>query len=529
MKQAIHIAYPAVVAWLLVTGCAQIRGIEGGEKDARPPALVAAYPPPLTTSFAGNVIQLVFDEYVQLGNLQEELVVSPPLSRPVKGEIRRKSVVLTLQEQLLPNTTYTFSFGNAISDFHEGNVLDFNYVISTGTVIDSLRVSGRIRECWTGKPAGGVRVMLYADTSAGNVLEGMPLYCTRADEEGNYLLDHLAGGRYHLVALDDRNPNYRLDAGELVAFQDSLLRTGIDTLARDMCLSSSLVQEPRWGELKPDSSGMFRMPWDYRLPLPGVRALEEGLQVSGFSDAETDSATWWLTGVPPDTETPVAFSPDGFPGDTLLMPFFRQESDLPFGLSGKPPQKLVPGSDRELRFSRPLAPGEPARVTFMADDSSGFDAELRVDDLRPDRAHLHVPGLPPGAYTVEIPPGELASLNGAPNDTIRWKAGIAGPDELGLLKVACMAGNLSVPVTVELRNKLQGQVFRRRVSLPGEVVFGQLEPAEYELRMWQDQNANGRWDGVDFFSRVQPEWMRVFDGAIQVRANWEQTISWDSP
>lgn len=56
-----------------------------------------------------------------------------------------KYILIQWEDTLKANTTYNFNFGNSIADNNEGNVLPYyNFVFSTGSIIDSLYISGNV-------------------------------------------------------------------------------------------------------------------------------------------------------------------------------------------------------------------------------------------------------------------------------------------------------------------------------------------------------------------------------------------------
>ena len=59
--------------------CARRGRPTGGPKDAAPPVLLKAEPDNMTINFKENKIRLYFDELVKLEDVQEQLIVSPPL------------------------------------------------------------------------------------------------------------------------------------------------------------------------------------------------------------------------------------------------------------------------------------------------------------------------------------------------------------------------------------------------------------------------------------------------------------------
>src|SRR6218665_1406047 len=136
---------------LFYVRCAQQVPLSGGKRDIVPPKPVSAMPANNSRNFNSELIVLQFNEYVKLNDLTNQLVISPKLKTTPDIEADRKSIRIKLKkEELSPNTTYRFSFGRAVADMNEGNVLpDFEYVFSTGDVIDSLRIKGRVSDAFT--------------------------------------------------------------------------------------------------------------------------------------------------------------------------------------------------------------------------------------------------------------------------------------------------------------------------------------------------------------------------------------------
>jgi len=130
--------------------CARRGRPTGGPKDVTPPVLLKAEPANMTINFEENKIRLYFDELVKLEDVQEQLIVSPPLKylpdiTPQGGA--NKFVEIRIKDTLQENTTYTLNFGQSIVDNNEGNPSSFlTYVFSTGDYIDSLAVKGAIRD-----------------------------------------------------------------------------------------------------------------------------------------------------------------------------------------------------------------------------------------------------------------------------------------------------------------------------------------------------------------------------------------------
>ena len=210
---------------VLFTGCGQVMAPTGGPRDTIPPRLLNAVPANGTTNFNGKKITLNFDEYVQLGELQQNLLVSPTPKKPPYIDWKLKSVIIKLNDTLEANTTYVINMGNSIKDLNEGNVLkNFSYVFSTGSFIDSLEFSGQVKLAETGKIDTTLIVMLYKNQADSAVLKQKPNYIARLDGLGNFKFHNLAAGTYKLYALQDLNGSriYN-DKKELFAFANEAI------------------------------------------------------------------------------------------------------------------------------------------------------------------------------------------------------------------------------------------------------------------------------------------------------------------
>src|SRR4051812_24340446 len=95
---------------LVQTGCANIVPPQGGPRDSVPPKLESVNPRDSARNFTGKKIVLEFDEFVQIDNIQENLLVSPvPKVNPLIDS-KLRTVTVTIKDTLQPNTTYSINF-----------------------------------------------------------------------------------------------------------------------------------------------------------------------------------------------------------------------------------------------------------------------------------------------------------------------------------------------------------------------------------------------------------------------------------
>lgn len=215
----------------LCLNCAQVGSPTGGPRDEDPPKVLESIPANYSSYFEAKKIQITFDEYIVLDNVNQELIVSPPMEEQPEVKLRKRTLIIEFEEELKENTTYTFNFGNAIKDLHEGNKLqNFEYVFSTGAVLDSMSVKGSLQNAETlEKPQDPISIMLYTDLRDSVPLTEIPMYVGRSNDSGVFSVNNLRPGEYKVFALKDGNNNLLFDLPtEEIAFLDTTLTVSTD-------------------------------------------------------------------------------------------------------------------------------------------------------------------------------------------------------------------------------------------------------------------------------------------------------------
>lgn len=207
------------------SGCGQIGMPTGGPRDSIPPELNSASPALKSTNVTGNKITLTFNEYVEVKDAQTNVLVSPMPKKNPSVDYKLKTVTVKLKDSLLPNTTYSINFGNAIVDVNEGNVLKgFTYVFSTGNKIDSLTLSGKVIIAETGKADSTLLALLYRNADDSSVQKRKPDYIARLKGDGSFEFVNLPAGNFNIYALKDGDGGFSYNSKkELFAFIDSTI------------------------------------------------------------------------------------------------------------------------------------------------------------------------------------------------------------------------------------------------------------------------------------------------------------------
>ncbi|MDX1784370.1 MAG: Ig-like domain-containing protein, partial [Aequorivita vladivostokensis] len=237
------------IAFLMILSfvdCAKKGSPSGGPRDTIPPVIVRSSPENYTTNFTGDEIEIRFDEYIKLKDVNKELIISPPMKyAPIITPLSTsKTLKIKILDTLKPNTTYSFNFGNSIVDNNEENKFNYyKYIFSTGSYIDSLKLSGRVRDAEFIAPEIPTTVMLYEvnETFTDSIIYSeKPTYITvTKDSTGVFELTNLKEGKYLLLALKEKNNDYIFQPqNDKIGFERELI-----TLPTDSTYTLTLFKE----------------------------------------------------------------------------------------------------------------------------------------------------------------------------------------------------------------------------------------------------------------------------------------------
>ena len=195
------------ISLVFLQSCAQMASPTGGKKDTLAPVVINSIPLNKSKNYKGKKIELNFNEYVAVKNLNQELLITPSIGN-YETRIRPMGLTLVLDSTLKDSTTYTFNFRNAIEDIAEQNKgKNVKLVFSTSNSIDSLKIQGQVKHLLTNKKVDNVTVGLYPYTDTLSIDKAKPYYFVRTDTSGTYALENLAAGKYYIAAFEDGNNN----------------------------------------------------------------------------------------------------------------------------------------------------------------------------------------------------------------------------------------------------------------------------------------------------------------------------------
>ncbi len=220
-----------VICALMLAACASMGRPEGGPRDELPPVFVSSNPAPGSLNVNRNRITLTFDENVQLTEASSKVVISPVQKQMPSISAGGRHINVELRDTMLPNTTYTIDFADAIKDLNEGNVLDGLAIdFSTGDSIDTLCISGMVLEARNLEPAQGMLVGIYSNLSDTAITSLQLERIAKTNQLGQFTVRNLKPGQYQIFALNDVNRDYRWDRTEDVAFYDVAVSPATETI-----------------------------------------------------------------------------------------------------------------------------------------------------------------------------------------------------------------------------------------------------------------------------------------------------------
>ncbi len=526
---------------IFICGCANVVAPTGGERDALPPKVLSSNPKNLTTNFQGDEIKISFDEFFILNNPAAEIYLSPIAIQPLKWKTRKKNLIITLPDSLKSNTTYTLHFGNSITDNTEGNKLEgYNYVFSTGPVIDSFRIQGILSDAKTQKPQKGFLVMLYSSTEDSVVAKSKPDYFARADESGQFVLDHLHEGRYRLFCLSDKNANYLFDQpNEEIAFVDTLIF--VHDTAAFYSLNSFLTPQEKTVLLSSFTSDNKKISFAFNRLVKefSIKTISDSTQILFQSNNKTgDTVYAWINTTQADS---VFFQLQmNNESDSVGVKLRYASSVQTKGLNtkfsirtnlfgSKNSYGLFPKQKFELYFSYPLKSISTDILPTLFIDSTNETKNIlfikKIDSLTQlPYAFCKDEFFSPLKYKMIIPAGLIEDVYGNINDSMAFS--FSQLEETA-------AGNLTI--TIKCKDSLNQYIAQlisvNTISREWKLVNGNnvfelkaLIPGSYKLQFIRDENRNGKWDSGDYWKKKQPEKIIIYNKEITVRPNWDLEI-----
>lgn len=532
----------------------------GGPKDTIPPVIVKVTPEAYALNFplTGGKVAILFDEYTVVKEAND-ILLSPPMKKKPLSKVKGKSIVVTMQDTLMPDRTYTIDFGQALADNNEGNLAPrYVYTFSTGSEIDSMYLTGKVIDCQTLKPCPKILVAAYSDPSDSACFNTFPDAASRTDEWGFFTLRNIKPADFRIIAFtdEDGDSKYNPDSDN-VAFLDStfkpfsVVRDSIyelqsfdmkDTVKcseRKAMMELSLFKElqsvqylQNYGRINEKFGFLKFSAGDVDIRKMDFFGIDSSDILIQYNPAR-DSLNFWITsqyhiedsvmlrlsymktdstGVLVETDETVSM---GMPTDSVLLKKIKDhEKDTTFKFTLTTTNETVEQEGIVLECDVPIRDICLDSLKFVETNPKNqtFDRKLKfMKDTADIRRFILLPEekLTVGyTYNLTIPQGAFININGLPN--AEEKSKIELPNDENLSSIALHVTDVDTRYIVELVNDKKDKVYRKfTVDCDTTLSCPYLKMEKYSIRITQDSNRNGIYDMGNLLARRQPEKVRI--------------------
>ena len=579
-----------IIAAAVMYSCANIGNPSGGPIDKTPPIFMRSNPTPNAVNVKDRKIEIFFDEIVTLKDPSTKIIVSPAQTEMPRMSALGRKVTVELVDSLLPNTTYTIDFSNSIQDNNEGNAIDnFAFAFSTGSVIDSMRVSGYVLDSRTLEPMQSVVVGLQSNLADSAFHKEKLQRVALTNDRGQFTIRNVSPGSYHIFALKDLDRDYKFgNPTEDIAFLDSIIvpsigsREAADTVYNDLNEIDTIMRATRPAYFPNDILlSMFNEDRKSQYLANNLRVDSTRISLTFAAASDTlpslsivgrnDVPDQWYTLERSQTNDTLTYwirPPHLVSADTLMVATTYLRTDTASNLSW--------GTDTlKFTFQR-----QKAKKKKKNEETDSLE-QIRFMELHPlanGTQEVYAPlllqtGTPIERYSREafhlqrklqndttFYPAEIKSI--ALRDStlsrrdlmlkVDWEPGaaytlavdsLAMTDIYGLqtkpLKVDFNVrkmeeyGNIVFNITavrdsaiVELLDGTEKIVLRAPVKSHRAELLNLL-PGKYYARLFIDRNGNGKYDTGNYDMHLQPEETVYYPGAINLKKNWDVEQTWD--
>ena len=177
-------------------------------------------------------------------------------------------------------------------------------------------------------------------------------------------------------------------------------------------------------------------------------------------------------------------------------------------------------------FPTPLAKVDTAAIHLYAKhDTLWYRAPMEFLPLENRKYELRGEWRPDIEYSLEVDSAAFEDIYGLASKPIKQGFKVNSLDTYGTLLVNITSLH-DLPLIVQLLDA-QDKVVKETKTVNGVAEFYYLKPQKYYMRLIVDRNNNGKWDTGNYDSDLQAEEVYYYPEAIECKAKWDLTESWD--
>lgn len=508
----------AIIGFLfLLAGCAQVGQLSGGPEDQAAPKPIEAemVPAQASTNYTGNSFLIPFDEYFTLNNPAQTIVMVPPHAQ-VTAEVKRKTLTLSWDETLEPNTTYAIYLNGTVRDVNERNDTTLQLVFSTGDQIDTLSYTVPVMDAFSQEPLSDVTVALF-DPETNKLLS-----LTKSNE-GRAKLNYLRAGTYQLMAFEDENGDLEIQNQERIGFPDGgLVRIDSNYFDSVPLRVFKPTEIPKIETIEPVSPCVYKITFnEHMLSVPTLSIDGDMLDDEAFNlDNSLEGTFFFNSGEKKSFEVVAQNQLPAFSDTTNIR--IKPLKDSSIVIRGSIDARIASDTKEttiELETNAWLFKGGSLDTSLVAlrnkKDSTlykpiGYSVEHRV-------IRLIFAVSTGGEYEMELDAGAILSACGRSSKALKKNIDVLDEKDFGTLRLNFSA--YGSPLYVEIM-KGKEVVEKGRISSAESLAEFTLLPGEYWVRVVVDTNENGQWDPGNYATLTQPERVDTYSKTTKVRANW---------
>lgn len=505
-----------LVILLVSVSCANIKEFKGGPVDKQAPRVIINKSSPNNQlHYYPRSIELSFDEWVSLQNPSQNIIISPSLEFPPKYKLVGKKLVISFdsKEKLQDNTTYTVFLGSAIQDITERNVASsVKYVFSTGSFIDSMRLSGIVQDPLSKSPKDKVLVTLYDDLSDTAFTNKKPRYFTYTNKEGQFKFENLKAGDYRLYSLMDNNLNYYFDQkSESYAFHPDIIHVDSMAYRQTIILQHTIELLPLKIVNKIQKNGLSKILFNHLPNDISVYSIPNGEAIPYSYAADTVL----LYNIYPDTVQVQLKTEETI--DTLQLIPISNYRNKTYKLSCIS-TRLKPNENPLFTVLVPIKKinaqsiyAEPkAKLLHWVVDST--DYRKSTLQLEPKSQN----------YKIVFDSAAIVLLDSSYNmkDTFNIEFLDAARFSSIDLTIDSLESNTDYILHLVKDKSIMERQYFRTNSTQHNIQLEYILPGKYDLRLIQDKNNNKTWDGGNFKNKTLPEKVMLWQIG-ELRADWK--------
>ena len=524
------------ISILVFVRCATPSYPTGGERDSTPPKVLSVSPPDSMLNFVGNEIVFKFNEFVQIENPQQTVLITPSPKEFPSIVARKKELVIKFKEALLDSTTYSISFNNGLKDLNEGNPLEnFTYVFSTGPTLDSLILKGNLFFSETTTFPPNTFVGLYKNLDDSVLYKQKPDYIFNLKSEGPFQFNNLKAGSFRCFALSDKNFNFIYDLpSEFVGFAKDIIIISADSVQTlDLTLFKSIESKFRisnYSNTFTNGGGFIELnkPIDFNTKW-ALKESNDSLKIL-FSELneERNIINFWLDNLKEKVNYKLGlFIKDEMVDSINVVSKSISESNSFLSLTTTQLNKLKvvdikPDNILILKSSIPLDSNQCLNEAFLMDSIS---RRVKKIDYLVDNQFITINDvvLDTSYNQLIFPKNTLVSFNGLTNDSIVFNLKSVKANDLGSLKLSFELPSDSINYIIKIYNTNAGFSEIIRVNKVSNFIWFKenLFPGNYNLEIVFDENFDGLFTNGSINDFKMPEYKFSYSKPITLKNNWD--------